>query len=59
MTKALPMDRLLRALETYSDFSDDEVKYAGQELGAAYEVLIETLRTLLHNEEKKFAEEGE
>jgi hypothetical protein len=59
MAKALQVERLLRALETYHDFSDDEVKYATQEFGAAYEVMIETLRKTLHDEEKKLQEEGE
>ena len=51
--KALPIDGLLRALSTYHDFGDDDVKYAGEDLTAAHERMIEVLRVVLHSEEKK------
>lgn len=52
-TKALPMDELLRTLDNHRAFDDDAVKDAGQEFAAAYQVLIESLRTVLHREEEK------
>ena len=55
--KALPIDGLLRTLSTYHDFGDNDVKYAGEDLTAAHERMIEVLRVVLHSEEKKL--EGE
>ena len=55
--RALTADGLLRSLATHHHFADDGVKSAADGLAAAHERMIETLRAVLHSEEKKYREE--